>query len=124
MRIVCYCFLLILLVSCSKNKFPDDVMQPEKMQAVFWDVLRADVLVTDYSKKSDTAKKLIHDNIALQKKIFQIHGITKEQFYTSFDFYSKNPDLMSVVLDSMVAMENRNKIETKNPTKIKPITNE
>lgn len=111
MRIARYCCLLIFFVSCSKSKFPDDVMQPGKMQAVFWDIIRADVLTTDHTKK-DSSKMPMLENIALQKKIFRVHGVTKEQFYKSFDYYAKHPDLMTTLLDSMVAKENRNKIKS------------
>lgn len=101
MRIASYC-ILFFLVSCTKSKVPDDIIKPEKMEAVFWDVIRADVLVTDYSKKDSSVSPLFQ-NIALQKKIFHLHGVTKEQFYKSFDYYAEHPGMMTVLLDSVIA---------------------
>lgn len=112
MRIAPYCCILILFISCAKSKFPDDVIQPEKMQAVFWDVMRADILTTDYIMK-DSSKIPTLENITLQKKIFLVHGVTKDQFYKSFDYYAKHPGLMTTLLDSVVAKQNRNKFKPK-----------
>ena len=108
MRIASYCCLLLLFISCSKSKFPGDVLPPEKMQAVFWDIIKADVWTTDYIQR-DSSKIPMHENIAIQKKIFQFHGVTKNEFYNSFDYYTRHPELMSAMLDSMVARQGREK---------------
>jgi hypothetical protein len=97
------------LFACSKNKFPDDVIKPEKMESVFWDFIRADVLTTDY--RNDSANIRMRENIKLQKKIFQIHGITREQFYKSYDYYTQHPELMKTMLDSITAKQGRRKFQ-------------
>ena len=115
MRIAVFYLVLTFFASCSTNK-SDDILKPEKMQAVFWDIIRADVLTTDYTG-GDSSKKPMIENIALQKKIFQIHGITKEQYDKSFDYYTEHPAIMTVILDSMLAKESRNKVKPQ----IKPV---
>jgi len=108
MKIICIFCVVIFFGSCSKNKLPDDVLPPQKMEAVFWDVIRADIYTTNQIKK-DSAKIPSRENAILQKKIFLLHGVTKEQFYNSFDYYAKHPALMTTILDSIVAKENRNR---------------
>ena len=45
----------LIFLSCSKSKVPDGILKPEKMQAVFWDYIRADVFANEYVRR-DTAK--------------------------------------------------------------------
>ena len=104
-----YC-MLILMVSCSKSKLPDGVMEPSKMQEVFTDIIKADIYVTEYAKV-DSTKVPVFKNIALQNKIFSIHNVTKKSFYKSFEYYSKNPDKMEIILDSIISKENRHDLK-------------
>ena len=106
-----FCFLLLLLtISCSKSKIPEDIIPPEKMQDIFWDYIRADILTTEIIQK-DSTKNTLHENLFLQRKVFAIHNVTKEHFYKSYDYYSKHPDLMKVMMDSMMVKQNRNQIK-------------
>ena len=42
---------LVLMISCGKkDKLPAGILKPEKMQAVLWDVIKADVFTTDFIK--------------------------------------------------------------------------
>ena len=95
--------VIVFLVSCV-NKAPD-ILQPQKMQVVFWDVIRSDVYNSDY--RSDTTKTLLNDNIVLQNKIFNKHGVTRELFYKSFEYYTNHPEKMTLILDSMMVQEDR-----------------
>lgn len=96
-------FLLSLLFfSCSENKIPKGVLPPAKMNDVLWDYFNADAFTTDFISK-DSTKNLAMENIKLQKEIFKTHHITREEFYTSYDYYIKHDDKMKVLLDSMIA---------------------
>ncbi len=85
-------------------------MPPDKMQAVLWDYMRADAFTTDFIAK-DSAKNLPLENIKLQKELFKLHHITKENFYNSYNYYLKHSDEMKILLDSMIARKNRDKIK-------------
>jgi hypothetical protein len=99
--------IVILLLSCSgKKKLPKGIIEPKKMENVFWDYIRADVFARDFTRK-DSLKRDTIENVRLQKKIFSYYNISKEDFYRSYDYYLKHPDLMNAVLDSMVAKQNR-----------------
>jgi hypothetical protein len=100
---------LILLSSCGgNNKVPEAVLKPDKMQAVLWDVIKADAFVTGFIKK-DTLKNADKENEKLQEQVFAIHHTTKDVFYKSYDYYKTNTTLFKEILDSIIAQENRRK---------------
>jgi hypothetical protein len=109
--------ILIFLASCSQNKIPKDILPKEKMQAVLWDYMRADAFTTDYISK-DSTKNLLLENVKLQKEIFNYHHTTKEQFYKSYDYYVNHSDVLTEMLDSIIAQKNRHR-----PTFFKPLLN-
>src|ERR1700722_12565131 len=77
------------------------------MQAVLWDVIRAAAFTNDFIKK-DTTKDLVLEDAKLQHEIFAIHQVTKDEFYTSYDYYKVHPQLMTALLDSIELANNRN----------------
>lgn len=108
-RIIILLAGLGLINSCtSKDKIPDDVLQPAKMQAVLWDVIKADVFTAEFIKK-DSAKNATAENVKLQQQIFAIHKITRADFYNSYDYYKLNTVTFKKVIDSMIATAERNK---------------
>ena len=78
------------------------------MQAVLWDVIKADAFTSEFIKK-DSAKDAVQENLKLQQEIFTIHHISKQDFYTSYDYYKQNPDLFRILMDSMITKEERDK---------------
>ena len=112
---------LALVGSCTnKDKMPEGILKPEKMQAVLWDVIKADVFTTDYIKK-DTAKNAAAENLKLQQQIFAIHKITKADFYNSYDYYKTNTVVFRKIVDSMIAQAERNKFTTTKTFNTKPL---
>ena len=98
-------FLLIALVACKgKNSIPSDILPPSKMQAVLWDVMRADQFVSDYVVKNDTTKNKLSTSLGYYEQIFSIHKIKPEEFSRSLTYYKEHPDLFKVVMDSMSKM--------------------
>jgi hypothetical protein len=102
-------FCLIIFISCgNKNKIPPGILKPDKMQAVLWDVIKADAFTTEFIKK-DSAKDAVRENLKLQQEIFTIHHISKQDFYKSYDYLKLNPDLFRILMDSLIAKEERDK---------------
>ena len=84
MRIIFLLAGLVLINSCSsKSKLPAGVLKPDKMRAVLWDIIKADVFTAEFIKK-DSAKNVAIENLKLQQQIFAIHKITKADFYRSY----------------------------------------
>jgi len=46
-------------------------------------------------------------NLALYNKIFQLHNISKDEYYTSYDYYKNHPNEMKILLDSVAAFGTR-----------------
>lgn len=78
------------------------------MQEVLWDFIRADALTTQHQNAFGSTAAWI-DNIQLQKQVFAIHKITKEQFYSSLDYYINHPKIMEPMLDSMAEKAKRDR---------------
>ena len=104
----------LFLFSCAdKNSVPTGILQPAKMQAVMWDVFRADAFTFSFIVR-DSSKKPEAENVKLQQQIFAVNKISREEFYKSYEFYKSHPGLMQPILDSMINKANRDKyINTK-----------
>jgi hypothetical protein len=98
-----------MLGSCAGDSFPKEIIPPKKMQDVFWDYLRADVYTTDFIA-TDSTKNAVAENLRLQNIVFANHKVSKEQFYKSYNYYLDHPELMTRMLDSMMAIQNRKQI--------------
>ena len=94
--------VLFLLAACKgKKKIPEGILQPPQMQAVLWDVMRADQFLNNYVFNKDTTLNKVSESLKFYEQIFAIHEINQEQFQESFTFYKEHPDLMMVIMDSM-----------------------
>ena len=96
----CLPFLLLFVWSCDSKSLPKDVFTPEKMEAVLYDILRADDLV-EFSSLKDSAYRQLSKRTALYDSVFQLHSINKDDYEKSMDFYESRPDLLKVILDSL-----------------------
>jgi hypothetical protein len=91
----------IIAFSC-KNSLPSGILKPEKMQLVLWDIMRAEVLTENFISR-DTLKNKISENVKLQKQVFLINNVTREEFYNSLKYYEKKPAVFNVMLDTLTA---------------------
>ncbi|MCP9750851.1 DUF4296 domain-containing protein [Ferruginibacter sp. HRS2-29] len=105
MRYLLAMLLCTVLFACSDKK-SRGIIEPDKMQEVLWDYIRADIFTTDFISV-DSSKNLPAENVRLQKAIFAKYKITKEEFYNSYTWYQQHPDEMQVLLDSMTARKRR-----------------
>lgn len=105
-------FLSLYFFSCSSDTVPDNVLPPEKMEAVLWDVIMADE-VADYYVQKDSSLKALDKHVELYQKLFGIHKITREQFKNSLQYYEKRPDLLKPIFDSLQKKSERQTIRTK-----------
>ena len=119
MRYVVTFIFSVIFFSCkSKDDLPKGILKPGKMQDVFWDYIRSDVYTTEYLKK-DSNKNAVSENLKLQEQLFKIHNVTREEFYRSYTYYSNHKDLMTKMLDSLIAKREREKPKPK-PVKKSP----
>ena len=100
---------VLLVAACNDNDdVPSGILNQQKMQKVFWELTQADVYVNEVIRKDTVRNKnLNQESISLQKKIFKLNNISKEDFYRSYDYYKNHPDKMKVILDSISAVADR-----------------
>lgn len=100
-----------LFYSC-KESIPSGIIKSKKMQEILWDVLRADAL-SQQLVISDSARSLADESVKLTRKVFLMHNITEEQFEKSYSYYTRHPDIMRIMLDSLNAQKTRMNISNK-----------
>lgn len=102
--------LLLSVIGCTSKDKKTAVLSMDKMQAVMWDIIRADVF-TDQFIRRDTLKKPALENMQLQTKIFALHHVTREEYYKSYDYYVSRAELMKVILDSLTSRADRDRVK-------------
>ena len=101
MRILFVLFCFLFLFSCSSgDNVPDSILPPKKIEAVFWDILRADELA-DQLKLTDTSKSILQLHTELYEKVFILHNISRDEFNKSLHFYQSRPDIFKPILESL-----------------------
>lgn len=102
----------MLMAGCSSdNKIPADVLPPDKMKVMVWEMMLADQLVL---QEPDRYRG---KNAELYGQIFSIHGTDKKSFYQSMAFYEGRPDLLKALMDSVnnFGAEKRNDLYRSKP---------
>jgi len=100
MKILPGILLFVCLFSCSEKQQNPNVLSQAQMREIIWDMMRADQYVAAFLMKDSTHNRKA-ESVKLYDEIFYIHKITREQFKTSFDYYSSRPDLLRPILDSL-----------------------
>lgn len=96
-----FLLLMFFFAACSSvaNR-PKDVLPPEKLAAVLYDVIQADELV-DFAKLKDSTYQRFSRRTALYDTVFGLHGVTKNIFKQSLDYYQSRPDLLKGIVEDL-----------------------
>ena len=109
MRNILTVITVLFAIACSSpNKIPDDVLSIDKMKPIVWDMMRAGVLAQNLSG-IDTVK-LRKQSESKYQEVFSVYGITKDEFYNSYQYYVEHPDKQKILLDSVVSYANRKRM--------------
>ena len=96
-----FALVSIVLFACSgEPSVPKGVLGPKKMEAVLYDVIRADEMVDFYSLQDSTYRNF-SKRTALYDTIFQLHAIDKATFQNSMNYYQSRPDLLKIILEQL-----------------------
>jgi hypothetical protein len=94
--------LLFGLSACKgKNSIPNGVLPQKKMQAVLWDMMRADQFLMANVLSKDSSLNKVTESLKYYQQIFAIHKTTREEFEKSFSFYKDHPALFKIIMDSL-----------------------
>jgi hypothetical protein len=108
-RIASALFIFILTSCNNKQPQANGIILPKaKMQLVLWDMLQADAFTQNFIK-IDSSKNAAVENAALQKKIFELHKIKREDFDASYNYYTTHPEEMRSILDSISSKGERDR---------------
>jgi len=93
---------VLTISSCNKSqKIPSNVLTQDKMQAVVWDMMRADQFLGDFVFAYDTTANKDSQSIRLYQQVLAIHKLSKEDFNRSWKYYKDHPALMQIIMDSI-----------------------
>jgi hypothetical protein len=81
------------------------------MEKVVYDLIKADEYINSFPA-SDTTVDLKTRRIQLYEQVFAIHKTSREEFYKSYKYYEKHPNIYKVLFDSMQLQATRKKNAT------------
>ena len=104
MRYFSLLIFLVLIVACHspKENIPTGIIPPKQMELILWDYLKADAYAAEFLKKRSGVDDSL-ENMKFQQTIFEHYKITRQDFYKSYQFYCKNPKMLSDIMDSINA---------------------
>ena len=108
MKALVVTIIIFCLAGCINKGGKQGILGKQKMQAVLWDIIEADVFTEQFVKK-DSLKNAPVENMQLQNKIFALHKVSRADFYKSYDYYISHADQMKVILDSITAKGERDR---------------
>ncbi|MBM3432238.1 MAG: DUF4296 domain-containing protein [Bacteroidetes bacterium] len=94
--------LSLSLLACSgKSNVPSGILPAEKMEAVLWDLLRAEQFVSTYVVGRDSSLAAKAKGPQLYAAILKKHGLTDSLFQVNLEYYKKHPQQLQPILDSI-----------------------
>jgi hypothetical protein len=123
MKGVAAVILVVIFAACSNNdKIPKGIIGKAEMEKVMWDMLMADRYVNNYVLRSkDTLPERKKNAAVVYEKVFQLHGITRDEFIKSYKFYLSRPDITKVMFDSISSRADKRRAEVHAPKKTSPL---
>lgn len=102
-------FFVAIFIGCSSAPVPSNILPPNKMQSVVYDLLRVDEFVNNFVLRDSVADLKMKRSI-LYAKVFKVNKTSRKEFYQSYKYYQQHPDLQKGLFDSLYESLNRKKI--------------
>jgi hypothetical protein len=114
-------FLVVVIFSaCSSGPVRKDILRPDRMQKVMYDLIRADEFINNFVRKDSTAD-LMQKRSVLYEEAFKANNTTRKEFYSSYTYYQQHPDVQKILFDSLYSTINRSQAERVPGKQIKPV---
>ena len=100
----------LFLISCGSKgvDLPDDILTKEQMVDLMIDIRIAEGMVSTVTMGVDSAEVIYK---ALERRIFNEHGIDSASYVKSYTYYLKHPqlylDVTDIVIDSLKARNSK-----------------
>ncbi|MCW3079406.1 DUF4296 domain-containing protein [Segetibacter sp.] len=110
MRKITIISFLIIFFGCTSSPVPKEILRPEKMQKIVYDLIRIDEFVNSFVVKDSTVD-VKKKRSTLYEQVFKVNKTSRKEFYSSYKYYQQHPDLQKGLFDSLYAEVDRKKIE-------------
>lgn len=92
----------IVLFAC-KNFITSNPKPINEMKVIMWDMYCADELFTEKQIKDSSLYKKPRERFKLYDQVFAIHKISRENFYSNYQYYVEHTDQFKILMDSIQA---------------------
>jgi len=99
MRKFCWAGLLFIMIGGCKPKIPENIIQPDRMGVILYDIHVVDGYIGSIPKQ-DSAKKV---SAAYYKGVYKKFAIDSVVFTKSMDYYYDHPDVLSTIYEKVTA---------------------
>ena len=107
-------FLFLTIYGC-KSPIPDDIIQPDKMGDILYDIHLADAY-TNTMPDQDSAKRVAS---SYYNGIYKKFGIDSAAYTKSMDFYYENPEIMAQLYETIQAKLKKTKVKIEKAQELK-----
>ncbi|MFT4203990.1 MAG: DUF4296 domain-containing protein [Chitinophagaceae bacterium] len=105
-KTILFAFMFLGMGACTSDKLPKDVMTPDELKSVLWDLF-----VAGEMRMSDTTTAVrlhLKDSATSSfNYVLQIHKLGKDAFMHSFKYYQRHPDQQNILIDTLIAYNDR-----------------
>ncbi|MBE0641295.1 MAG: DUF4296 domain-containing protein [Bacteroidales bacterium] len=99
--LLCIPVLVLILVSCAGNehKVPEGILSPEKMSMVLADTYITEAVISNMQIPYDSLRK---SREAYYQALYRKHGISREEFDSSYHYYEKHLEILEKIQDDAI----------------------
>ena len=97
----------LLLTACSdKTSVPFGILSVNQMTPIVWDMVEADQYAAMLVKDSAHVDPKM-ERLRLYEQVFRSHGVSREKFKKSYNYYKEHPEINQILYDSLNAQGTR-----------------
>ena len=110
MKLLIFILLICFFSACHSDQTGKaNILPIDSMKVIVWDLMQGGELASiQYPGYKDSFNI---KSMQLFEKILASHGLDKNSFFKSFDYYGQRPDENKVLFDSIQALANRQRIK-------------
>lgn len=107
-RLFCVCLLLTTIACHQDNSLGKKIIKEDTMRIILWEMMQAEGWTEIRSYKDSTLPKA-KENARIYTTILKQHGISREAFLKTYDYYVMHPDEYKILMDTLYHQEERKK---------------
>jgi len=113
MKVVVLTLMTFIFWGCTNTtKVPEDILPKKKMEIVLWDVIQAERFSALYLLKDSASRNVQLEKFKLYDQVFKLHKVSKDDFIKSYKYYLGRPDMAKIIIDSISAKAERQRVDS------------